>query len=45
MVEKVEEDLHRRFKVFCINRGTNMREEIVRLMERRLKEAEKAESK
>ena len=45
VVEKVDDDLQRRFKIFCINNGTNMRAEIIKMIERRLKQAEKAESK
>ena len=44
-IEKVDPDLKRRFKVWCINNNTTMRNEIIKFMEKTLSDAEKAESK
>jgi len=44
-IEKVDPDLKRRFKVYCINKGSTMREELVTYMERALRDAEKAGKK
>lgn len=41
-IEKVDPDLKRKFKVFCISKGSTMRDEIVAYMERAIRDADKA---
>ena len=45
VIPGVDDDLKWRFKVICINRRSTMKAEIVKFIEKTVRDAEKAESK
>ena len=45
VVPNIDEDLKWRFKIICMNKRTTMKDEIIKFIEKMVRDAEKAESK